>query len=301
MNYYIQPNNLNNINNNIYIIVFFVYNNNEFPLKVNVKTKISTLIKAYRDNTRIYDQSIEFYFNNIVLNPNLSVEEAGLQHYSKIYVIKKMGNNYNRVDECLTSSQDINNNKVDECLTLSKNKIYDYIPEGYNLHNDTNNNINIPLSQSEKLINIKFIKQPKENSYKPYSYTELHGILKLCLLKEISPKLNDYQIKQLPEIVAYIMKILKNGYSDTSNIQKNIKDVLEKMKGSNIISFSRYVNEIINLNELNKITALLKNGELNEINDIKNRLSKYNEHAKQFEREFEKAKEIVYLNFQLYL
>ena len=299
MNYYIQPNNLNNINNNIYIIVFFVYNNNEFPLKVNVKTKISTLIKAYRDNTRIYDQSIEFYFNNIVLNPNLSVEEAGLQHYSKIYVMKKMGNNYNRVDECLTSSQDINNNKVDECLTLSNNIINNYSPECYKLHNDTNNNINIPLSQSEKLINIKFIKQPKENSYKPYSYTELHGILKLCLLKEISPKLNDYQIKQLPEIVAYIMKILKNGYSDTSNIQKNIKDVLEKMKGSNIISFSRYVNEIINLNELNKITALLKNGELNEINDIKNRLSKYNEHAKQFEREFEKAKRNSIFEFSI--
>ena len=107
--------------------------------------------------------------------------------------------------------------------------------------------------------------------------SELYGLLKLCLLKEISSKLNDWQINNLPDIISYIMQILKNGYFDSPDMKKCIKDVLDKMKGSNIISFSKYVNEIITANELNNIIALLKKDELNEINDIKNRLSKYNE------------------------
>ena len=331
-NYNNYMNNVNNINymannnnhiiyknnNNNYITVIFVYNKTQIALKVNVKTKISTLIKAYRENAKIYAQNIQFYFNEIELNPNLSVEGTGLQQNS-IILVKDNG----RVDECLTLSHDIRNNRVDECLTISnktnnniipecltipidtknnrvkENYTFSHDPNNTNRVNNSNNNINIPLSQTEKIINIKFIKQPKDNNYIPYSYIELHGLLKLCLLKEISPKLNDYQIKQLPEIVAKIMKILKFGYSNDSNIQKNIKDVLEKMRGSNIISFSSYVNEIINSNELNNITNLLKNDELNEINDIKNRLSIYNEHTKQFEIEFEKAKRNSIFEFSI--
>ena len=316
-NYMANNNNhiIYNTNNNNYITVIFVYNKTQIALKVNVKTKISTLIKAYKENAKIYGQNIQFYFNGMELNPNLSVEGAGLQQNS-IILVKDNG----RVDKCLTLSHDIKNNRVDECLTISNNTNNNFIPECLTIPIDTNNNrvkenytfsydpnntnkvnnnINIPLSQPEKIINIKFIKQPNPNSYKPYSYPELHGLLKLCLLKEISPKLNDYQIKQLPEIVAKIMKILKFGYSNDSNIQKNIKDVLEKMKGSNIISFSSYVNEIINSNELNNITNLLKNDELNEIKDITNRLSIYNEHTKQFEIEFEKAKRNSIFEFSI--
>jgi len=96
-----------------------------------------------------------------------------------------------------------------------------------------------------------------------------------------------------------IMKILKNGYTDVHDVKEGIKDVLEKVIGSNIISFSRYVNEIINSNELNRIIALLNNNELKEINDIKIRLSKYNEHIINFEREFEKAKRESIFEFSI--
>ena len=308
--------NKNIINNNQYIIVIFIYNNQQIKLKVNIKAKISILIDTYKKVARIYDPNIEFYFNKYVLNPNLLVEQAGLQNNSIIYVKKKNVNTSQRTNESLALSSDINNGRVDESLTINNNIINECLTIPYDKYNDreeenyfipyeksnainannVNYNINVPLSQPEKIINIKFIKQPEINEiYIPYSNVELYGLLKLCLLKEISPKLNNNQIKQLPDNVANIMKILKNGYIDSPDIRKNIKGVLEKMKGSNIISFSRYVNEIINSNELNNIIALLKNGELNEINDIKKRLSKYNEHAKQFEREFEIAKKKKYI------
>jgi hypothetical protein len=287
-------NNINvshNHNLNNFIIVYFIYNNskNLFPLKVNIKEKISTLIEAYKNYAKVYDQNLVFYFNYKVLNPNLSVEQAGLQQNSIIYAKKKNDNDNGRVDECLTKSNDIKKDVVPECYLL---------PYGTNNTNEENN-INNPRSQPEKIINIKFIKQSVNNSFILYSNPELYGILKLSLLKEISSKLNNVQISKLPDIVAYIMKILKNGYCDTPDMKQNIKDILEKMKGSNIMCFSRYVNEIININELNTITALLRNDELNEINDIKNRLSKYNEHAKQFEREFEIAKRNSIFEFSI--
>ena len=279
-----------NINNNQYIIVIFIYNNKQTPLNVKIKEKISILIDAYKKLASIYDPNIEFYFNKKVLNPNLLVEEVGLQNNSIIDVKKKNVNTSNRTKENLTLPYNKKSDRVDESLTLNNNIKNNIINECYT----------IPCNNKNKIINIKFIKQPENNNiYTPYSKVELYGLLKLCLLKEISPKLNDNQIKQLPDIVGNIMTILKNGYIDSPDMRQSIKGVLKKMKGSNIISFSRYVNEIINSNELNKIIALLNNGELIEIDDIKNRLSKYNDHAKQFEREFEIAKKKSIFEFSI--
>ena len=63
----------------------------------------------------------------------------------------------------------------------------------------------------DKEINIKFIKISK-NILNASSDSELTGPLKLCLLKEISSKLSDEQIENLPELIRYIIEILKNGY-----------------------------------------------------------------------------------------
>jgi hypothetical protein len=95
------------------------------------------------------------------------------------------------------------------------------------------------------------------------------------------------------------MKILRNGYIDVPETKECIKEVLLKMCGSNIISFSKFVNEIINSNELNNIMAYLNDYQFDEINDIKNRLSKYNEHILNFEREFEIAKKKSVFEFSI--
>ena len=87
------------------------------------------------------------------------------------------------------------------------------------------------------------------------------------------------------------MKILKDGYIETSNdIKKNIKETLEKVRGSNIINFSNYVDEVVDSNNISNILNLLNKNDLKEINDIKYRLSKYSNYIKLFDKEFEKAK-----------
>ena len=92
------------------------------------------------------------------------------------------------------------------------------------------------------------------------------------------------------------MRILKKGYIESDeDIKKTIKEVLQKMKGSNIINFSDYVDETIDKINLDKILKLLNKDDLLEINDIGFRLSKYNKYMKFFSKKFEKAmKESTY-------
>ena len=59
-------------------------------------------------------------------------------------------------------------------------------------------------------INIQFIKRKEQ--YFPSKDEELFGISKLCLLKEISSKLDYYIIKKLNRNISWILEILKNGY-----------------------------------------------------------------------------------------
>ena len=143
----------------------------------------------------------------------------------------------------------------------------------------------------EKSINIKFIKTSKNNYNKNHLKCQLKGLLKLCLLKEISSKLNINELKMFPEIIFYIMKILKNGYIETyEDIKNTIKEVLQKIEGINIINFSEYVDEIINTNQIEKMLNLLDKDQLKEINDIRYRLQKYDKFMKFFLEKFEKAK-----------
>ena len=91
------------------------------------------------------------------------------------------------------------------------------------------------------------------------------------------------------------------GYikEDPENIKKNIKEVLEKMEGSNIINFANFVDEVIDSNEINIILNLLKKDDLKEINDIKSRLSQYIQCIKLFNKEFEKSKKESIFEFSV--
>ena len=142
-------------------------------------------------------------------------------------------------------------------------------------------------SQSfQKEINIKFIKN-QNNTNKISNFEnffqkeeELYGLLKLCLLKELSSKLDEYQINKLSKLLSYILLILKKGYITEPINKEEIKKVLEKIKGSNILNFAKYVDESINSNDIKMILQLLNKEDLKEINDIKNRLLNYNEYIK---------------------
>ena len=151
----------------------------------------------------------------------------------------------------------------------------------------------------DKNINIKFIKTSNKYDNKNLK-CQLNGLLKLCLLKEISSKLNINELEMFPEMIIYIIEILKNGYiASDEDIKNTIKEVLEKVEGSNIINFSEFVDEIINTNHIEKMINLLNKDQIKEINDIKYRLQKYDKYMKFFMKNFEKAKKKSIFEFSV--
>ena len=141
----------------------------------------------------------------------------------------------------------------------------------------------------DKAINIKFIKVTKVYN-NMNDNKEIIGLLKLCFLKEISQKISEDKLKSLPDMVFYILKILSNGHIENEpDAKKNISEVLKKTEGSNIITFSNYVDEIIDSKLINKLLSLLNKKYLKEMVGLKNILSNYNNCIGFFKKEFIRA------------
>ena len=150
-----------------------------------------------------------------------------------------------------------------------------------------------------KEINIKFIKISENINYDNVSNYELIGLLKLCFLKELSSKLSYNQIMKLPELTYYIMRILKNGYIEEHDVKETIQNVLKKIKGSNIINFSEFVDQVITKNQINEMLNFLDPNNLKIMKEIEFLLSKYNDYIKIFNTEFERAKKESIFEFSI--
>ena len=151
-----------------------------------------------------------------------------------------------------------------------------------------------------KEINIKFIKVSKNSIYKNTN-REIMGILKLCFLKEVSKKISRKKLKNSSQLIKYIMEILSNGHieDDPEKPQKNISEVLKRMEGSNILNFSKFVDEVIDTNQINNILNLLSKEDFNKMIDIKYHLSKYVKYTELFNKEFEKSKKESIFEFSI--
>ena len=138
---------------------------------------------------------------------------------------------------------------------------------------------------------------------------ELKGLSKLCFLKEISSKLKLDQLDKLPEKINFIISILKNREDINSkfinnnnmseDIKKEIKEILKKIKGIDIVNFSKFLDEEINESHIQQMKELLNPHDLNEINDTKNRIGQYVEYIKLFEEEYEKSKRESIFEFSI--
>ena len=269
-----NKNNKNNMNNNFGIKNNFNYLNNDFS-KINVMDNNNM-------NKQIKSKCVTVFFYYFAKRiPIQSLLDE------KISVI---------IDRFRCITQNNENNRLififrakvlNPSLTLAESGIENnsiiMVGETYNL-------IGVD-GRKTKEINIKFIKISKCFINKNFNQ-ELLGVLKLCLLKEISQKIPDDKLRQLPNISRYIIELMKRGYitEDPENKRKNIKELLEKMEGSNIINFANYVDEEMNSNQINIILNLLTKDDLKEINDIKSRLSQYIQCIKLFNKEFQKSK-----------
>ena len=82
--------------------------------------------------------------------------------------------------------------------------------------------------------------------------------------------MNVREITKLPELISSLIQILRcdRFLSDKPSPEEKIKQVLEKMKGSNIVNFSKIINDCINNNVINFLKQMLDKKGLEEINDI---------------------------------
>ena len=221
MNYNIQPN-LNKITFNIINIYFKNENYNEIIcIRASPNEKISELIDRYKAKINSDFNTYNYLFQNKILDFSLTLSEAGLTNNSEILVT----HNYDK--------QKDNNIYKKESNKSENNEIY------------------------SKEINIKFLKI-SNNYYNKIVEFQLVGLLKLCLLKEISSILNDDRCKKLDELIYFILKILANGYVYQDNTKENIKEILKNIKGSNIINFSNFIDENINKHHIKSISKSLE-------------------------------------------
>ena len=211
-----------------------------------------------------------------------------------------MNNNLIRNNPMMMSPKKIDNDELKEIIprldnySLYLNQMMDSMIE-----NPIDKNNIIPRDKKvlvpkdnflEMEIDIKFFKSGKTNKFSNIQNLDLHGLLKLCLLKEIAICEEFEQIEGLPEHISYIITILKNGKIKYKEIKSGIKKILEKIKGANILNFSKYVDNLISKKDINKfIIPLLKKSKYN-IFYIQNCLEQYIEFSERFEKEFDRAK-----------
>ena len=231
------------------------------------------------------------------LEENLEAYKEDIKNNSIFYLkYKKNVENEPNEPEEVNPSEDIENEDIQKDINIVKYEVpllkANKIKRDYEM---VISRINKPIMIKEINnfdfeINIKFIKTYK-NIFKQKCNSKLFGLLKLCLLKEISLIKDFNKNHNLPDYISNIMTILKRGQIECNNIKEDILKILKKIKGGNIINFSNYVDDLISEADINKyLISQLDENDKNEINYIRNCLGKYVEYVKQFEQEFERAK-----------
>ena len=250
----------------------------QFGLVNNSKIQVSSIIPEcggdeIPNNFNVnnnYVPNYKSHFGNPIPSKNNYSVPNNNNHYNVPNIMVGQQNNYSGVYV---------NNTIKEILPRKSNN-------EYNIKNNLN-----PLNYS---INIKFIQYSMNSVYN--CNKELKGILKLCFLNEIASKINAqvlnnlFNMNKIPEIIYYILKILKNSYVDFNDrAGKVIKKVIGNEKGSNVINFSNFVEEQVNQDWLQQLINYVPQNCLSEINNIKLCLGKYENYMEFFEKELKKS------------
>ena len=129
----IQKTNLNNSSSSGELLFRLVSNKYNELIHIDFKGTdlISTLIKKFRNKSNIFCKDIIFIYNKKFLNEDLTADEAGLIHNSKIFIVNcgkkvifKILGRYNDRDSCLIRINYYNENQklselIDDYLRIS--------------------------------------------------------------------------------------------------------------------------------------------------------------------------------------
>jgi hypothetical protein len=121
--------------------------------------------------------------------------------------------------------------------------------------------------------------------------SDLDFISKVCYLKEIVSRLNDEKLEKFPEEISIILKLLKKGnIKDVDNLDDESKELLEKIRQTNLLNLAHYIDNTIDSNQIKDMLNLLDKGDLNEIKEFKNNLLRIKEQIIMFDQDFTLAR-----------
>ena len=208
---------------------------------------------------------------------------------------------------------------MDKCVGEIMNKECSAIEEKRNYESSNSINIseNVILSScigglSENKIktktnfdvNIQYFfreKDSKENN----KIGNISGILKLFLLKFISNIIKEeHLIKIKNEYLKNIIQKLKDDIElinkdgiikNEKLLPKDIQTILKEKKGNNIMEYVKYINSVIEINEIDELIKIFEKEEKVKISSFINSIIKYDRLFKFFEEEFiEAQKESIF-------
>ena len=127
---------------------------------------------------------------------------------------------------------------------------------------------------------------------------KLSGILHICLVEYIAHKLNNVNLIKNPE-VKFIISEFKKDVNVEVNPEEDIKQNLKRNTGNNILTYMKYVKEIITINEINNLFQLFNKAQQDDIINYWSILSKYHGFNKLFEQNFAQALKNTYFEYSL--
>ena len=133
----------------------------------------------------------------------------------------------------------------------------------------------------------------EDNQHQKAVSFDLSGILKFCIIKDISLLIDknfDLYKQRLNKKIKYVLEAISGGNIDLNQTENSIKSVLKKIEGINILNFSRFIDEYINKDDLLDVYKIFKKEEKLGIRQKNNCLHSYSEYMKKFEEEFDTAR-----------
>ena len=133
----------------------------------------------------------------------------------------------------------------------------------------------------------------QENEHKISLDFNLNGLLKLCLIKDLSLYIdrdsNNYRPK-ITKKIKNILEMISGGNIDLNETQNSIISVLKKFEGINIVNFAKFIDVYITKEEIINILNIFKEEDKTKIQEEISCLTNYSDYMELFEKEFELAK-----------
>ena len=263
------------------ITLFNYYNEEEILLEPERKFIVENIMPPLNE---VINVTCKFEKSPIVTIQNFEVKQIQPtieQYQNSLTNVMYQQTNINNINDIKNNAQFIvNNNNLESNFLISQDN-NDVSRQFIDLKITKNNEI------SNKECNMKYLYNKSKIGTANHINSYLTGLLNMCLLKEIAYKLGPSELSKLPYPLNMIMGMLKKGYiPQTKDIKQDIKTVLNKENGCNIINYSKFVNNIITPEHITYMSRLLSPIDYNEITDILNRLANYENEIRLFNKEF---------------